>query len=90
MERVLSFIITSGTVGGVVGFLLAYLIQNFLGGTRWKKGIKILLFIVEDILEDTDIDLPSFLDEMLERLNQLNEDTEDIEELVREEKESIK
>ena len=86
MEEILISILTSTPFIALIAFLVGLVVEYYLKETAYKKGYKLLIEFMAEIVEDEGIELPSFIEKLIIKLHSINEDTSDIEEILQDEK----
>ena len=86
MQEILVEIVTSPAFANIVALIVGALIMHFLDDTKYKKIINILIGAFVEILEETDLEVPKYIEKIITKLHSLDEDTSDIEQILQDEK----
>ena len=86
MQEILVEIVTSSAFANIVALIVGALIMHFLDDTKYKKIINILIGAFVEILEETDLEVPEYIEKIIMKLHSLDEDTSDIEQILQDEK----
>lgn len=86
MQEILVEIVTSPAFANIVALIVGALIMHFLDDTKYKKIIKILIGAFKEILEETDLEVPKYIEKIITKLHSLDEDTKDVEMMLLDEK----
>jgi len=86
MQEIIISIVTSTAFANIIALIVGALIMHFLDDTKYKKIIKILIGAFVNILEETDLEVPEYIEKIIIKLHSIDADTTDIEQLLQDEK----
>lgn len=79
-------LLASETITAVIVGFAIWFIKGYLNNTGWKKIIKLQLQVIEKTLENLDVDVPKFLQKIIDELHKSDENTEEIEKIYQDER----
>ena len=78
-------LITSQAFLAALAFIIGVIVDRLVGDSKWRKVYVATIQIIAELLEETDIDVPDFLEKLIRKLHSINDDTKDAEYLLEDE-----
>lgn len=85
MEEVIT-LLTNPAVMSVIGAIIAFVLTNFYKKTVYFKIINILVDAFVEILEETDLEVPLYLEKLIMKIHSVSDDTRDVENIIEDKK----
>lgn len=85
MEGIINLLTTPATASAI-GALIAFILTNFYKKTVYFKIINILVDAFVEILEETDLKVPDYIEKLIMKLHAIDEDTKDVENILEDKK----
>lgn len=79
-------LVTNPAVTSVIGALIVFILTNYYKNTVLYKVVNILVDAFIEILEETDLEVPLYIEELIMKLHALNTDTKEIENILEDKK----
>lgn len=79
-------LITDPAVMGVIGAVIAFVLTNFYKKTVFFKVINILIDAFVEILEETELDVPKYIEKLIMKIHSVSDDTKEVENILEDKK----
>lgn len=81
-----SWLVGSQAATAILAGVIVWFIKGYLDDSGWKKIIKLQLQVIEAALEKLNVDIPEFLQKIIDGLHASDEDTAELEKIYQDEK----
>jgi len=81
-----NWLISSQAATAILAGVIVWFIKGYLADSAWKNIIKLQLQIIEATLKKLNVDIPEFLQKIIDGLHASAEDTAELEKIYQDEK----
>lgn len=85
MEELIN-LLTNPAVTSVIGVVIVFVLTNFYKKTVYFKIINILIDAFVEILEETELEVPEYIEKLIMKIHSVSDDTREVENLLEDKK----
>jgi hypothetical protein len=85
MEEIIN-LLSNPAVTSVIGAVIVFILTNFYKKTVYFKIVNILIDAFVEILEETELEVPEYIEKLIMKIHSVSDDTKEVENILEDKK----